>query len=113
MVMNILLDYYYKDVREPHEVQLKTNEYREENNYILNWFEEHIIYNRGGKLSLKDACALFFMNKPKVGVKEKSKLRKELENCIKKKYSSVENTCTRTTLDGEPFHGWEHLSLKL
>ena len=29
--MNILLDYYYKDVREPHEVQLKTNEYRQEN----------------------------------------------------------------------------------
>jgi phage/plasmid-associated DNA primase len=29
--MNIMLEYYFKDVREPTEVQVKTNEYRQEN----------------------------------------------------------------------------------
>ena len=38
--MKILLSYYYLDIKEPVEVQVKTNEYRQDNNDLFNFFEE-------------------------------------------------------------------------
>ena len=109
--MNILLDYYYRDIKEPIEVQLKTNEYREENNVIFKWVYDNISYSKGDKLALKDLCQLFFENKTKIGVKEKSKLKKEIEKIFKTLFPEIINECQRTTIDGEPFQGWINLKL--
>jgi hypothetical protein len=35
--MKVLLEYYFKDVKEPVGVQVKTNEYRQENNDFYNY----------------------------------------------------------------------------
>ena len=40
--MKILLSYYYLDIKEPVEVQVKTNEYRQDNNDLFNFFEENL-----------------------------------------------------------------------
>jgi P4 family phage/plasmid primase-like protien len=104
--MNILIDYYYKDVKEPVEVKLKTNEYREDNNKILGWMEEHIKHQVGSRLLLKDVCCLYFYNQSKVSVKDKGKLKKELEKCFKTKYPTHNCECVRATVDGETFQGW-------
>lgn len=109
--MNILLDYYNKDIKEPVEVQIKTNEYRKENNEILNWFDENIVFSKGEYISLKTLCELYFQNKTKIGVKEKGKFRKEIENIIKLKYPTIHNECQRTTIDSRSFHGWFDLKL--
>jgi P4 family phage/plasmid primase-like protien len=104
--MNILISYYSKDFTEPREVQVKTNEYRQENDQISSWMDENIKYEIGKKLYLKDVCNLYFENKAKVGVKEKSKFKKELEKSIKNKYPTTGSTCMRTTHDGVTFQGW-------
>ena len=72
--INILLKYYYEDVREPLEVQVKTNEYRQENNDFYNWMDENIESNEGSLLQVKDVCQLY-LNKTKVHSKEASKIR--------------------------------------
>jgi P4 family phage/plasmid primase-like protien len=104
--VNILLDYYYKDVREPLEVQLKTNEYRDDNNEIAKWVEENLLHSANDYIALKDVCQQYFQNKIKVGVKEKSKLKKELEKVLEQKFPNASYECVRTTIDGQPFHGW-------
>lgn len=108
---NMLLEYYDIDVPEPEEVKVKTNEYRQDNNVVYNWFDENVCFERGSKMSLKEACAYYFDNR-KAGVKEKGKFRKELEKCIKSKYTNIENACQRTTVDGESFQGWQHIRIK-
>lgn len=106
----MLLDYYYKDVKEPVEVAVKTNEYRDDNNLIYNWFSENITYKKSSHMALKNVCSLYFENKARVGVKDKGKLKREIEKCIKAKYPSLDNVCQRYTIDGESFQGWFDLS---
>lgn len=110
--MNLLISYYYKHVQEPFEVQVKTNEYRQENNDFYNWLDENIELKAGKALALRDVCSLFFQGKTKVGVKEKGKFRRELEKSIKVKFPTVDHNCSRTTYNGDPFQGWMGLCLK-
>lgn len=53
--MNILLDYYYKDIREPVEVQCKTNEYRL-NNDIVNQFIEEMCDLQKNNKNYREFC---------------------------------------------------------
>ncbi len=100
--MNILLDYYNRDIREPEEVKIKTNEYRQENDTIFAWVEENIEYKKGTKLSLKDLCYFYFKSN-RIGVKDKAKFKKEFEKCIKKKFLNIKHECQKTTIDKESF----------
>jgi P4 family phage/plasmid primase-like protien len=109
--MNILLSYYPKQISEPDEVKIKTNEYRQENDKVFSWFEENIIYKEGSKISLKDLCLLYFDSR-KIGVKEKGKLKKEIESCIKKKFQNVDFNCIKTTIEKESFQGWFNLDFR-
>jgi hypothetical protein len=88
------------------------NEFIKENNQILNFVINNVSYTKGDYVELKDLCQLFFENKSKVGVKEKSKLRKEIEKIIKITYPQINNECQRTTIDGKPFQGWIDLKFK-
>jgi hypothetical protein len=85
---------------------------KSENDDFYNWLEENIVENKNGIVKLAKICQLFFNNKSKVGVKEKGKLRKEIEKVIKSRYPQINNECQRTTIDGKPFQGWKGLMLK-
>ena len=107
--VKILLDYYYKKVIEPEEVQLKTNEYRQENNEFLNWCNDNITYKENSILKLSDVCELFLGKKAPSRVA--TKYRKELEKYIKSKYKNISNEFQNSTHNNEKYRGWLHLVL--
>jgi P4 family phage/plasmid primase-like protien len=109
--INILLQYYYQDVREPLEVQVKTNEYRQENNDFYNWMDENIESNEGSLLQIKDVCQLY-LNKTKVHSKEASKIRKEIEKYIKEKYKHLKWEYDCVKINDKTFRGWKGLAIK-
>ena len=80
--MRILLEYYFRDVKEPHEVQVKTNEYRQENNDFYNWMDENVEKSTHGILKLKDICQLY-TEKQKIHSSLSNKYKKEIENSKK------------------------------
>ena len=108
--MKILLEYYYKDVKEPIEVKLKTNEYRQENNDFYNWLDENIEKKEGSLLQVKDVCELF-LGKSKIHSKESSKYKKEIEKYIKEKYTSLQWEYSVVKIDNKCYKGWKDLSI--
>jgi phage/plasmid-associated DNA primase len=109
--MNILLEYYYKDIKEPDEVKMKTNEYRQENNDFSNWLDEHIEVKQDEVLKLTDVC-LLYLNKTKIHSSLSTKYRKEVEKYIKSKYTQIESSHQDSTFNGVKYKGWRGLSLK-
>lgn len=110
--MNILLQYYYKDVKEPDEVKFKTNEYREDNNDYETWLKEHIEYHVGGTLKASDVCSLFFNGQPKISNQAKNKFYKEVEKYIKTFLPDADHNRKDTTHNGVHFKGWLHVRFK-
>jgi P4 family phage/plasmid primase-like protien len=108
--VNILLDYYYKDVREPLEVQLKTNEYRQENSDFYNWLDDNILQQHDGILNLKDVCELF-LGKPAPS-RISSKYKKEIEKYIKKTFPGLNDQYKDSTWNGMKVKGWIGVALK-
>jgi phage/plasmid-associated DNA primase len=111
--MNILLDYYSKDVREPLEVQLKTNEYREDNNQLYNWLEENVEYKDGEIIQLKDICELISKDlNIKMNNNKKGKIRTEIQNFIKEKFSTVNYNLQDTSFNNKKYKGWLNICFK-
>jgi hypothetical protein len=109
---NILLDYYYKDVPEPMEVKLKTNEYREENNDFNNWLDENICYKENNILNSKDVYDVLshsVYGMSRINNNKKSKIKHEIQKWIRKKYPSINHLHQDTTFNGQKFKGWLHL----
>lgn len=108
--MNILLDYYNKTVPEPHEIKVKTNEYRQENNDFYNWLEENIEYKEDGILKLSEVCELYLGKKaaPRIS----NKFRKEIEKYIKEKHKNISYEYKNSTSNNEKYKGWTKLSIK-
>jgi P4 family phage/plasmid primase-like protien len=106
---NILLDYYYKDVPEPMEVKLKTNEYREENNDFNNWLDENIIEKEDEIINLKDICHIYYHKE--VTKREKNKIKKLVEKWISSKYPLLDNICKYSRHNGIKYNGWKGFSL--
>lgn len=104
--MNILLEYYYKEVPEPEEIKIKTDEYKNTNNEYETWFEENLEKAESSKIILKDLCVVYFNGKL-VGTKEKSKLKVAMDKWITEKYN--EHPCKRTTEDGKSFQYWSNI----
>lgn len=113
--MKILLDYYYRDVVEPDDIKMRTNEYRGENNDFYMWMCENIEPKENNILKLQDVIEIY-LGKPLRKEREKSKYKKELEKFIKEKYKSIkwEYGKVRYSLqDGDiTTYGWKHLQLK-
>jgi P4 family phage/plasmid primase-like protien len=101
---NILLEYYYKDVKEPIEVSIKTNEYRDDNNPFEAWMADNITSKEDSIVALKDICSLYFQKE--VNKKDKNKLKKEIEKWIAKKYPMVESVCKDSRFNGVKYFGW-------
>jgi P4 family phage/plasmid primase-like protien len=108
--LNILIEYYYKDVKEPDSVKLKTNEYREENNEFFTWMDEHVEYKENEILQLSDVCEMYLCKK--VGSRVMSKYRKEIEKYIQEKYENVNFLYQNTHFDDRKYRGWLHFNLK-
>jgi P4 family phage/plasmid primase-like protien len=110
--MNILLQYYFKDVEEPEEVQIKTNEYREDNNEYEAWFKDTLEYNKGSCLKASELTSLFLQGKGKVSNQMKSKFHKEVEKYIQKNFMDVDHRKKDTTINGLAFKGWLDIRIK-
>ena len=110
--INILLEYYYKDIKEPVEIQMKTNEYRQENNDFYNWLEENIVYKENSLLQTKDVCELY-LGKSKIYSKELSKFRKEIERWIKEKYRDkrIQWEYSTVRIGDKSYKGWKDLKI--
>jgi P4 family phage/plasmid primase-like protien len=109
--MKILLDYYFQDVKEPVEVQVKTNEYRQENNEFYNWLDENIEERRDGILKLKDVCELH-TGKTKIPPRMSNKFKLEIEKYIKIKFRGLEEKYKDSSLNGERYKGWVGLRIR-
>jgi P4 family phage/plasmid primase-like protien len=111
--MKILLTYYYKDVKEPDIVKMKTNEYRQENNDFYNWMDENIKYSNDHSdyIELKSICELF-LGKQKISPKTSSKYKKEIEKYIKEKYPTVDPNYRQLFIkDSLRPRGWTNLKI--
>ena len=107
--IKILLDYYYKDIREPKEIQIKTNEYRQENNEFYNWLEENIQFKGGSVLKLQDTVELFCGKK--ISSRHLSKYRKEIEKFIKEKFKNIDNEYKQFWIQEIKYKGWQNLEI--
>jgi P4 family phage/plasmid primase-like protien len=105
--INILIEYYNKHVPEPIEVQVKTNEYRQENNNFYNWLEENIEEKQGEILQLSDVCNVFIGKK--VGSRAMTKYKKEMEKYIKERYKHINHEYRKIDQNSR---GWKDLAIK-
>ena len=108
--VNILIEYYNKHVPEPIEVQIKTNEYRQENNDFYNWLEENVIEKNNSLLQLKDICRLY-LGKNKVHSKESTKYKKEVEKWVKEKFKHISWEYSTVKILNKSYKGWKNISL--
>ena len=109
--IKILLDYYFLDVKEPIEVQVKTNEYRQENNEFYNWMDENVEPNINGILKLKDVAQLY-TDKTKISSKISNKIKLEIEKWIKEKHKDINHQYKDSHFNGERYRGWAGLNIK-
>lgn len=107
--IKILLEYYTKDIREPTEVQVTTNEYRKENNDFFNWLEENVILKEDAVLNLKDVCLLY--HKKEITRKAKNKVKKEVEKWLSKKYPQLDSCCKESRMNNIRYNGWKGISV--
>lgn len=108
--MNILIDYYHRDVGEPESVRVTTNEYREVNNDFYNWMCENIVEDDQSTLKLKDVCQTYLM-KSKISSKESSRHKKELQKFIKQRFPHLNCEYQDTTYLSDKYKGWAKLKI--
>jgi P4 family phage/plasmid primase-like protien len=108
--MSILLEYYYKDVIEPVEVQVKTNEYRQENNDFYNWLVANVEEKKNHVLKLKDVIEMY-TGKP-CGTKGMHVYKREIEKFLKDTFKTANYKYQNTTHEGRSYRGWLHFDFK-
>ena len=110
--MNVLLEYFYKDVPEPDEVNVTTSTYRTENDPVMLFLDsccEIEKYNKTKKIFCKDLWAKFLEWKIESGVETKIK-HSALYNRVDKL-----TECDRRIkiyIDDERSQGWYGIALK-
>jgi P4 family phage/plasmid primase-like protien len=110
--INMLIDYYNKDIKEPVEVTVKTNEYRQDNNDLYNWLDDNIEYKRDELLQLKDVCILY-LGKTKVHSSVSSKYKKEIEKYIKERHPELKWQYDFVWVNERSYRGWKDLAIKI
>lgn len=108
--IKILLDYYYKDIKEPVEVQVKTNEYRQENNDFYNWLCENIKCEKNNILKLKDVVDLYTGKAS--GSKGLNPFKKDIEKFIKESFKEINYKYQNSSFEGKSYRGWLHVGFK-
>ena len=92
-------------------MQLKTKEYREENNDFFNWLDENVEYKENGLLKLGETCQLY-LNKAKVHSKETSKYKKEIQKYIKARYPNLKWEYGVVKVLEKSYNGWKNITIK-
>jgi P4 family phage/plasmid primase-like protien len=106
--MKILLSYYNKDVKEPEEVKVKTNEYRQQNNDFYSWLTENIVYKEDSILKLSDVCEMF--SGGKVARRSMGKYKLQIERFLKERFPDVKSEYTADSRhNGSKYSGWIHV----
>lgn len=59
-LMNILLDVYYKDVATPNKVQVRTDTFKDENNEMEMWCQDHLVFDPNSHLKLEILSERYF-----------------------------------------------------
>jgi P4 family phage/plasmid primase-like protien len=108
--VNILLDYYKRDVKEPESVKMSTNTYRSENNDIKQFLTENVIRAETSILHLKNICEAIH-GKKNVHSSVSNKIRKEVELFLKETFSEKTFEMKVSTFQGEKYRGWVGYSL--
>ena len=108
--INILLSYYYKDVSEPKEVKMRTNEYRNENSEFETWLSENIEHKKDSILKLTDVIESF--KGAKVHTKESNKYKKQIEQWIKTHYPTETWEYQQSTFVKVQYRGWLNFCIK-
>ena len=107
--LNILLEYYYKNIPEPESVRVNTNAYKDDNNETESWFTEHILLDHEGHLDQVDLFAGYF--DVTVCNKTKGKFRKSFEKYLQKQHPSLEYQVKSITFQCKKFKGWSGISI--
>jgi len=107
--INILFEYYFKDVKEPQEVQVKTNEYRQENNEFASWLADNIVHKEGEILKLTDVCEIYLGKK--VGPRALNKYKRDIERWIQQSFPTYDYLYQDSTHKGTTYKGWRHFSI--
>lgn len=109
--MNMLISYYDKDITEPNEVKVKTDEYRQENNDFYNWLCDNITAKPSGLLQVKDVCEIY-LGKTKIHSKESTKYRKEIERWLREKHNNVKWEYGLVKIGEVVYRGWKDVGFK-
>jgi P4 family phage/plasmid primase-like protien len=111
--LKILLEFYYKEVTEPNEVKVRTNEYRQDNNELFAWLDENVEYKENSILELKNVCDLVGLHmKIKISNKQKNKIKLEVQKWIKEKYPRINHEHQYTHFNNTKYRGWLHFGFK-
>ena len=109
--MNMLLEYYYKKCEEPNLLGNLTNKCSELSiNDVFVWLENHIVLEEENVLNLKEICEYYYSTT--VHSKIASKMRKDVENYLKDKYSEINGNYRDTTFKGMKVRGWIGIKYK-
>ena len=87
----------------------ETNEYFQENNPLQQWLDDNIVLKENCVVNLRDICLLFFCKE--VNRREKTKVRKEIEKWIVRKYPNIDKSCKESRFNGVKYNGWKGLSI--
>lgn len=104
-LIKILLDYYYRDrITEPPEIQLKTNEYREENDFNLEFVSAYLQPSEQSAVrwtDLWDVYQSWYRQIYGSAFPNKKQVKKYFENCVFKKKETSLRSC-----NGRGWSGW-------
>ena len=87
----------------------ETNEHCQENNPLQQWLADNIVLKEDCVVNLRDICLLFFCKK--INNREKTKVRKEIEKWIVRKYPNIDKSCKESRFNGVKYNGWRGLSI--
>ena len=85
------------------------NENTNENNAFYNWLDENIVEKNNSILNLKDVCVMYFQKD--ISIREKNKIKKEIEKYISKKYPHISSTCKESRFNNSKYYGWKGIAI--
>ena len=111
-MMNILIQYYSKNIKTPTEVILSTTEYKDENNEFEKWLDDNIILDKESYIELKDIIKEFTQEDKPLHTKESALYKGKIIDYIKKKYPKHDYEYKRRRMGEIHFYGWSGIKIK-
>ena len=103
--MNIILDYYYRQVLEPEVVKVSTRRYKSENNEVERWLTEHIQQKASAFLTLADVCTAVGGDNMHHSTK-RTKVKEMVELFLTEKFHESKCYMQEKKVNGKTSRGW-------